>query len=190
MTSIDTAVPLLEKNDLEQPLLIKTTATTTSEEEYSKWNTIHLGGGGDDDDDEEDEQKTRTSSTDASCCWGQRFLTSRQFLTGFLLGFITHTVTEIIAIIAINSGAHLAPIWGLFIAVIFIAIVFASNVDYDGGFRFHFGLLCGCFFVLGVMDFYVGALLSVSATRFATMLAWHSLCYIMGVLHDRFKINE
>jgi len=36
MTSIDTAVPLFKKNDLEQPLLIETTNITTTEEEYSR----------------------------------------------------------------------------------------------------------------------------------------------------------
>ena len=191
MTSIDTAVPLLEKNDLEQPLLIE---TTTIEEGHSRWNNIQLGG--DDDDDGEDEQKTRTSSIAASCCWGQRFLTSWQFLNGLSVGFLSPAVTEIITIIVIHSGGHLTPMWFLlttwflFITVICIAIVIASNVDYVGGFRFHFGSFCGCFFVWGVMDFYVGAPLGVFVALFSTLLACHSLCYGMVVLHSRFIINE
>ena len=203
MTSIDTAVPLFEKNDLEQPLLI-----------------IHLGGGGGggdgdgDDDDKEDGQKTRTSSsTAASCCWGQRFLTSWNFLNGFSLGFIIQTVMFQVrlvssAIIAIHSGVglespeswiswtrelHSTPIfyvWLLFITVIFIAIVTASADDYDGGFRFHVGLVFGCFTVLGVIDLYFGAPLAVFATLFASLLTCLSLCYGMKVTHDRFIINE
>jgi len=102
--SIDIAVSLLEKNDLEQPLLIETTNTT--EEEYSRWNNMHLGGGGDGDD-EEDGQKTRTSSTAASC-WRQKFLMIWQFLNGFCLGLIIQTVSlGSTAIIAIHSGAAL-----------------------------------------------------------------------------------
>jgi len=198
MTSIDTAVPLFEKKDLEQPLLID---TTTTEEENSSWYNIHLGddGDGDEEDEDEDEQKKRTSSTDASCCW--------QFLNGFLVGFILHTVClGIAAIIAIHSGAalkspnswifwtrdlQLTPMvymWLLFIYVTCIAIEIASNVDYDGEFRFHVGLVFGCF--IGVMDLYFGAPLGVFATLFATLLACHSLYNGMTVLHDRFIINH
>ena len=110
MTSIDTAVPLLEKNDLEQPLLIETTNTTTitnTEEEDSRWSNLYLGDGDGDDDDEEDGQETRTSSTAASC-WGQRLLTSWQFRNGFWLGFIIQSVSlGSTAIIATHSSAAL-----------------------------------------------------------------------------------
>ena len=197
-TSIDTAVPLLEKNESKQPLLIET--TTTTEEEYLRWNNIHLGGGGcDDDDDEEDVQKTRTSSTAASCCLGPRFLTSWQFLNGFLLGFIIHTMhLGSTAIIAIHSGAALESpdswiswtrglsltpmfyVWLLFITVICIAFVIAFNDDYDGGFRFHVGLVFGGYTVLSVIDLYFGAPLVVIATLFASLLTCLSLCFMDG----------
>ena len=94
MTSIDTAVPLFEKKDLEQPLLIETTTTTTTEEEYLSWYNIHLGGDGD----EEDKQKKRTSSTDASCWW--------QCLNEFLLVFIIGSC--LLTIFSCHPFCHLA----------------------------------------------------------------------------------
>ena len=98
MASIDTAVPLLENNDLEQPLIPNTT-----EEEYARWHIIDLGES--DDEENDDERKTSTRTSTAFSCWGQRLLTSWQFLNGFWLGFVIQTISlGSTAIIAINWG--------------------------------------------------------------------------------------
>jgi len=94
MSSIDTAIPLIANGQC-QPLIPNT------EEEYSEMRDIKLG--------DHEENKVYTNilnNTTGVSRWGQRLLTSWQFLNGFWLGFIIQTLSlGCTAIIAIYYGA-------------------------------------------------------------------------------------